>query len=40
MDVVICVSSKDCLIVKKTVFYIHRNIGSDNIYIITTRWRN
>ena len=23
MDVVICVSSKDCLIVKKTVFYIH-----------------
>ena len=37
MDVVICVSSKDCLIVKKTVFYIHRNIGSDNIYIITDK---
>ena len=37
MDVVICVSSKDCLIVKKTVFYIHRNIESDNIYLITDK---
>ena len=37
MDVVICVSSKDCLIVKKTIFYIRRNIESDNIYLITDR---
>ena len=37
MDVVICVSSKDCLIVKKTVFYIRRNIESDNIYLITDK---
>lgn len=35
MDIVICVSLKDCFIAKKNIYHIHKNISYDNIYIIT-----
>lgn len=35
MDIVICVSLKDCFIVKTTISQIYQNIEASNIYIIT-----
>lgn len=37
MDIVICVSLKDCFIAKKNIYHIHKNISYDNIYIITDK---
>lgn len=37
MDIVICVSLKDCFIAKKNIYHIHKNTSYDNIYIITNK---
>ena len=37
MDIVICVSPKDCFIVKKNIFHIHKTMKYNNIYIITDK---
>jgi hypothetical protein len=37
MDIVICVSLKDCLIVKKNIYHINRTIEYDNIYLIADK---
>ncbi len=37
MDIVICVSPRDCFIVKKNIFHIHRTITYNSIYIITNK---
>lgn len=37
MDIVICVSLKDCFIARKNLFHIHKNIKADNIFIITDK---
>lgn len=37
MDIVICVSIKDCFIAKKNIYYIRKNISYDNVYIITDK---
>lgn len=34
-DVVICTALKDCNVLKKSIFYIRKNISPQNIYIIT-----
>lgn len=37
MDIVICVSLKDCFIVRKNLFHIHKSLKACNIYIITDK---
>lgn len=37
MDIIICTTLKDCLISKKTIRYIRKNIDVDAIYILTDK---
>lgn len=37
MDIVICVSIRDCFIAQKSIYYIRQNIKADQIYIITEK---
>lgn len=37
MDIVICVALKDCLIVKKTIYYLRKNVEAQAIYLITAQ---
>lgn len=37
MDIIICTILKDCIISKKNIRYIRKNIGGDVIYILTSK---
>lgn len=37
MDVVICVALKDCLFLRKNLFFIKKNLNPENIYIISKK---
>lgn len=37
MHIVICVALKDCLVVKKTIYYLRKNVEAQDIYLITAR---
>lgn len=37
MDIILCVAQKECLISKKTIQYIRKNIEANKIYILTSK---